>query len=121
MTVQDVGGIGLILGDQGTAESGTVNLNGGTLAANLIRAFNGANTFYFNGGTLRPVGANANFFPTARVKHASAQWRRGGGHRGLNVSIGESLEHSAVTGDAAIDGGLTKISNGTLTLSGGYS
>jgi fibronectin-binding autotransporter adhesin len=117
MTVQDIGGVGLILGDMASAESGVLNLNGGTLTVNLLRAFNGTNTFYFNGGTLRPIGGNANFFPSSAA--LATQVRNGGAlvdTAGLNVSIAEPFEHSTVPGDNATDGGLTKTGNGTLNL-----
>ena len=120
MTVNDSGGIGLIIGDQGTAQTGAVNLNGGTLVVNRISANNGTSTFYFNGGTLKPVFAGT-FFPNST---ALAAYVRDGGAMvdtsGLDVTIGQPLAHSAVVGDNALDGGLTKIGNGTLTLSGGY-
>jgi autotransporter-associated beta strand protein len=117
MTVNDLGGVGLILGDQVASETGTLNLNGGTLTVNQLRAFNGVNTFYLNGGTLRPIGANANFFPSSTA--LTTEVRNGGAivdTSGLNVSIGEPLDHSSVPGDNVIDGGLTKIGNGTLNL-----
>src|SRR5690606_4139870 len=37
---------------------------------------------------------------------------------GRTVTIGQALEHSDIVDDAATDGGLTKIGNGTLILSG---
>jgi autotransporter-associated beta strand protein len=37
---------------------------------------------------------------------------------GLNIAISQSIAHSAELGDNAIDGGLTKIGSGVLTLSG---
>ena len=37
---------------------------------------------------------------------------------GFNVTIPQLLQHSAVAGDSAKDGGLTKNGNGTLSLSG---
>jgi len=117
MSVNDIGGVGLIMGDQAGSEFGTLNLNGGTLTVNLIRAFNGVNTFYFNGGTLRRIGANVNFFPSSAA--LTTQVRNGGAivdTAGLNASIAEPLDHSTVVGDNAIDGGLTKIGNGTLNL-----
>ena len=105
MTVNDSGGVGLIIGDQGTAQTGTVNLNGGTLVVNRITANNGTDTFYFNGGTLKPVLAGT-FFPSSG---ALAAYVRNGGAvvdtAGLDVTIGQALLHSAVGGDNAIDGG----------------
>jgi autotransporter-associated beta strand protein len=40
---------------------------------------------------------------------------------GFNVTIGQSLLHSAISGDSATDGGLTKNGTGILTLSGSNS
>lgn len=120
-TVNDSGGIGLILGDQGSAQSGELNLNGGTLIVNRITANNGTSTFYFNGGTLQPTGAYAAFFPSSSP--LTAYVRNGGAivnSAGFNVTIAQYLGHSPVSGDNATDGGLTKTGNGSLTLSGGY-
>lgn len=118
MTVSDIGGVGLIMGDQGTSESGTIHLNGGSLTVNLLRAFNGTNKFYFNGGTLRPAVAGT-FFPSSGP--LSTEVRNNGAvvdTAGLNATIAEPLDHSAVPGDNATDGGLTKTGSGTLVLSG---
>jgi hypothetical protein len=37
---------------------------------------------------------------------------------GFNITIGQALQHSAISGDNATDGGLTKNGAGTLTLGG---
>lgn len=121
MTVNDSGGVGLIIGDQAAAGTGTVNLNGGTLTVNKISANNGTGKFYFNGGTLKPAGSNAGFFPTTGT--LSSYVRNGGAiidTASLNVSAWPFLNHSDIGTDNALDGGLTKIGNGSLMLSSGY-
>ena len=37
---------------------------------------------------------------------------------GYVITIGQALTHSSISGDAPIDGGLTKIGTGALTLTG---
>jgi len=115
---------GVSLGDNVAAATGTVNLNGGTLTANIIRvgSSSGGNFFYFNGGTLKPNTApSATFFSNAKI---SAQVRNGGGtvdNNGKAITIGQSLLHSAVGGDAATDGGMNFTDSGaaaTTTLTG---
>ena len=120
-------GLNVARGAGGTgAGSGTVNLNaGGTLTT--ARLFSGTalasnatatSTFNFNGGTLKPTVANDTNFMAGLTR---ANVRDGGAAidtSGFNVTIGQALLHSNVSGDAAVDGGLTKSSNGTLTLSG---
>jgi autotransporter-associated beta strand protein len=121
MTVNDSVNVGLIIGDQTAAQSGTVNLNGGSLTVNKITSINGANTFYFNGGTLKPALAGT-FFPSSAA--LSTEVRNGGAivdTAGLDVTIAEPLDHSQVPGDSAIDGGLTKTGDGTLNLNGANS
>lgn len=117
MTVNDTGGVGLIIGDQGTAQTGTVNLNGGKLTVNRIRAFNGVNNLYFNGGTLAPIASRTDFMNESGS--LSVQIRDGGAvidTAGFDIGIGEHLLHSTVGGDNATDGGLTKVGNGVLTM-----
>jgi fibronectin-binding autotransporter adhesin len=93
--------------------SGTVNLDGGTLAANLInKASTGTATFNFNGGTLQ---ARQN--QTAFVSGLTAVNVKSSGAiidtNNFNVTIGNALlEDPASTG-----GDLTKNGAGTLTLS----
>lgn len=113
----DTHNIGLVIGDQATAQGGTVNLNGGTMAVNKFVSNNGTNYFYFNGGTLSPTAANASWW--ANFTKLSAQVRNGGAvvdTAGFDVTLGQPLVHSAVGGDSPIDGGLTKNGNGTLNL-----
>jgi autotransporter-associated beta strand protein len=114
---------GLVVGDaQGdTGNSGTLNLNGGVLATNLITSKSGTDHAYFNGGTLRALSAAtaANFWNG--TTYMSAQVRNGGGtidSNGFNISIGQALTHSTVAGDNAVDGGITKVGAGTLNLTG---
>ena len=102
---------------------GTINLNGGTLAASniVVSSIVGVNaTNNFNGGTLKPRGNTTGFLPLAPLAVTRANVRDGGAiidTDGFNITIAQSLHHSAIAGDAAIDGGLTKSGNGTLTLS----
>ena len=115
----DTHNIGLVIGDQTTAQGGTVNLNGGDLLANKIVSNNGTNYFYFNGGTLSPTVSSASWW--TNFTKLSAQVRNGGAvidDTGLSVTIGQNLVHSAVGGDNALDGGLIKNGAGTLTLAG---
>lgn len=103
---------------------GTINLNGGTLAASniVVSSINGVNaTNNFNGGTLQARGNSTGFFPTAPLAVSRAQVRNGGAiidTVGFNITMAQPLIHSTITGDAVLDGGLTKNGNGTLTLSG---
>ncbi len=132
-----IGGTSLILGFGGTptsiltitdgsatidllslnAGTATVNLNGGMLQANQITGVGGTATFNFNGGTLRAGGASTTFMQNL----TRANVRDGGAvidTNGHNITIGQALLHSNISGDAAIDGGLTKQGAGTLTLTG---
>ncbi len=96
----------------------TFNLNGGVLTINQVITGNDGGTaaFNFNGGILRAAGNTDNFI------------QLGGGSQSANV-----LDGGAIIDTAGFDikipetlqgvgtGGLTKIGNGTLTLSGGYT
>ena len=118
-----VGGSGnLDLDYGGTASTNTYNLNGGTLTVPQITASvsTGSNLFNFNGGTLKPTGSNATFMQgltLANIRNNGAKIDTAG----FNVTIGQSLLHSAISGDSATDGGLTKNGTGILTLSGSNS
>ena len=107
----------------GTGGSGTYNLNGGILAAKYVTGTKngGTNaTFNFNGGTLRPTTADPDY-----LEGMTAANVRNGGARidtnGIDTGINQLLRHSTISGDAAVDGGLTKLGTGTLTLTGANS
>lgn len=115
----DAGGVGLLIAD-GSSPQGTINLNGGMLIVNKIAAGSGVGgQFYFNGGTLKPYANNSGFWPNSTKITAAV--RNGGAvidTAGFNATIAQVLSHSTVVGDSATDGGLTKVGNGTLVLSG---
>ena len=102
-------------------QRGTINYNGGTTTfSNLTASISGANntcTNNFNGGTVKPRANTTAFIPVI----SQANIRNGGAvidTAGFNITIAQGLAHSVITGDAAMDGGLTKNGNGTLTLNG---
>lgn len=102
-----------------TTSSGTINLDGGTLAT--MRTITGglyaASIFNFNGGTLKANGTSM----TLSTALTTVNVRNGGAvidSNGFNVSIAKALTHSSIGGDNATDGGLTKRGLGILTLSG---
>jgi len=102
-----------------TTSTGTLNLNGGTLATNrAITGGTAASSFFnFNGGTLKANGTVA----TLATSLTTVNVRDGGGiidTNGFNISIAKSLTHSIIEGDNAIDGGITKIGAGVLTFTG---
>jgi autotransporter-associated beta strand protein len=103
-----------------TTSSGTINLDGGTLATNrnIMGGSVGASIFNFNGGTLKANGTamtlDATTLTTINVRNGGAVIDT----NGFNVSIARALTHSSIGGDNATDGGLTKNGLGTLTLSG---
>ncbi len=116
-----VGGTGVLDLHQGSgASANTFNLNGGVLSTfGVITANNtGSRAFNFNGGTLRAIGNNATFFSVG-TGNAAANVRNGGAiidTAGFIVTNAQVLRHSDIAGDNAIDGGLTKLGAGTLTL-----
>ena len=105
------------------AGNNTVNLDsGGTLTIGQIITTNnsGTATVNFNGGTLRAAGATAAFLDLGGASQR-VNIRNGGAIIDTNtfdVTAAQALVHSNVGGDNAIDGGLTKIGSGKLTLSG---
>jgi autotransporter-associated beta strand protein len=119
--VDDVNSVGLVIGDQGTAQSGTVNLNGGVLAVRKLASNNGTNALNFNGGTLQATGTNAGGTFWNSSAKLTANVRNNGGtidNNGTSVTIGQALVHSTIGGDNAADGGMTFKGAGTTTLSG---
>lgn len=105
------------------AATGTFNLDGGTLTLAQIIEGGGTNntsTFNFNGGTLKAkagTSLNGTFLQgidTANVRNGGAVIDT----NGQALTIAQALNHSAIGGDNAIDGGLTKNGSSTLTLTG---
>ena len=102
----------------------TVNLNGGVLAVDKVATESTRAIFNFNGGTLQATGNGAaTAFGVSAAsfldRFAQANVRNGGATvdtNGNNITFDQTLQHSAVGGDAATDGGLTKTGTGTLTL-----
>lgn len=122
----NVGGSGAIdMQNAGAAQAiGIYNLNGGTLTVPSIyaSATSGTRTFNFNGGTLKAAATHANFLNLGSGTGIGRVNVRDGGavidSNGKNITIAYAMDHSDIAGDAATDGGLTKIGNGTLTLAG---
>lgn len=101
------------------ANQGTVNLNGGVLTVAKVTKGNSSAlaTNNFNGGTLKAVNASyassfLNGLDAANVRDGGAVIDDGG----FAITIDQQLQHSAITGDNAIDGGLVKQGTGSLTL-----
>ncbi len=100
--------------------TGTYNLDGGTLVSRVTSSTGANAVFNFNGGVLMAAGDNTTFMGSL----SQANVRNGGAvvdTTNFNVTIVQSLQHSPLGGDNAIDGGLTKRGNGTLILSGSGS
>ena len=97
---------------------GTYNLDGGTLRTlNVVSSSAANSTLNFNGGVLIALGNNPAFITNV----VELNVRNGGAivdTTNFNVTISQTLQHSSIGGDNAIDGGLTKRGNGTLTLTG---
>lgn len=108
-------------GTSGTTQGGTIQLNGGRLAAfKIFKGSSGvANSILnLNGGTLaKSVNTNEVFLTGLN----RANVRNGGAiidSNGFTTTIPQALDHSNLPGDNPTDGGLTKIGNGLLNLDG---
>ena len=91
---------------------------GGLLSVGQVAGGQGTSTFNFNGGTLQAVRDNASFLGNLSV----ANVRDGGAKidtNNKNVALSEPLVHSIIPGDAGVDGVLTKLGAGMLTLAPG--
>ena len=106
--------------------NGVLCLSGGTLSVPQVQNAPGAaGSLYFNGGTLQATASSADFI-TLGSDDLSGRFNSGGGTlnnyvqaggavidtNGNAVTINQPLLHSA----AGLDGGLTKVGGGTLTL-----
>ncbi|HEX7655265.1 MAG TPA: autotransporter-associated beta strand repeat-containing protein, partial [Verrucomicrobiae bacterium] len=95
---------------------GSYDFNGGTLKTLSLLSSSGFNaTVRFNGGRLVPLASSANFVSGLM----EADIRNGGliiDTTNFNVTLNQAFQHSTVGGDNAVDGGLTKVGNGILTL-----
>jgi fibronectin-binding autotransporter adhesin len=97
---------------QGT---GMVYLNGGTLQTGSVTGGSGASTFNLNGGTLQASGNSTTFFQgltTANVQAGGAIIDT----QGYSITVAQNLLN--YTGTGTVDGGLSKLGPGTLTLTG---
>ena len=107
----------LNLGAAATSTS-SFDLNGGILSVRQVTDANTTSTFNFNGGTLKASSGALTAFMTGLD---TVQIRNDGAiidTNGQSITIGQALLHSAIGGDNATDGGLTKIGQGALALSG---
>lgn len=106
--------------NSGSTPGGTLNLDGGLLTVATFLKGTGtvaSSVVNFNGGTLRASANSATYLQGL----TRANVRNGGAiidTNARNITIGQALEHSDIVGDGAIDGGLTKLGNGTLILLG---
>jgi autotransporter-associated beta strand protein len=112
---------GLNFGLSGITGTSTFNLNGGSVTVRQVNYFGGTATFNFNGGVLQSQTSGSAAFMGGLTR---ANVRNGGAvfdSNGQNITVSQSLLHSDIPGDNAIDGGLTLGGNGRLTLSGSNS
>lgn len=112
------GGTGLLRIGSATGRTGTYsyNLNGGTLTVSGVARGSGTSFLNFNGGTIRPTIGNANYI----VNTIGTVVKAGGARidtNSVDIGIQGVLAHDTALG-ATPDGGLTKMGNGILTLSG---
>ncbi len=103
-----------------TNSTGTVNLNGGTLA--VARIYEGntsvSSTFNFNGGTLRVSDYINTNQAAIFMEGIDSAWVLAGGAKidtGTNSATSVTIKQLLQSG-AVSDGGLTKLGAGTLTL-----
>ncbi len=95
---------------------GTLQLDGGTLTAGAVAGGAGTSAVNFNGGILAAAGDSASF--VSAVQNARVQ---AGGVKidtaGFAIATGQVLVHDPAL-NGTVDGGLTKLGAGVLTLTG---
>ena len=99
------------------AGTGTYHLTGGVLNTPAVAGQGGRSTFNFNGGTLRATASSTTFMQGLSMASVLA----GGANfdtNGFDVTVAQALLHDPAAPAPAIDGGLTKLGAGTLTLTG---
>ncbi len=97
-----------------------IRLNGGTLTVNGFTKTKTSqtNSISFNGGVVKAGAANASFLPQFNATTNAVQ--AGGAiidDGGFAITIPAGLTHDPALG-GTVDGGLTKLDTGTLTLTG---
>ena len=115
-----VGGTGTFIIGRGSAVGAkTYNLSGGVLTVTGVSrtaaAGTGSSTLNFNGGTLRAANSSAGFITNLTAANVLA----GGAiidTQAFNVTVNQNLSSGTAAG--TVDGGLTKLGTGTLTLGG---
>ncbi|HEY9510618.1 MAG TPA: LamG-like jellyroll fold domain-containing protein [Verrucomicrobiae bacterium] len=113
-------GTGSIRIGENAGSHGVLNLNGGLLEVEKIIRGNGTDaTFNFNGGTVRAINGNSgsafmNGLTVANVRNNTSTID----NNGFAITIAQTLVHSTIPGDNAIDGGLAITGSGIVTLAG---
>jgi autotransporter-associated beta strand protein len=105
--------------DTTVGDEAVINLNGGTFAATQFIAEAGAGSaINFNGGVLKATANSDNFIAQRSSSASIALNVQAGGAKidtaGNNVRVFRSFQHDS--GAPSLDGGLTKLGAGTLTL-----
>ncbi|MEI7955436.1 MAG: autotransporter-associated beta strand repeat-containing protein, partial [Verrucomicrobiota bacterium] len=112
-------GSAIWLNPYGRSGNSTLNLDSGGLLNTARPVAEGAvangSIFNFDGGTLKSTYTGGSI-----LQNSIYNVRNGGAiidSASTNISLSFPLLHSSIGGDRAVDGGLTKTGNGTLTLS----
>ena len=103
------------------AADSTLNLDGGVLTTAVPILDGGGNraVFNLNGGVLRAGGNTVLLGNPGNYGLGTYNVRNGGeivDTQGYDATIGAAQRHSNISGDNEIDGGLTKLGTGSLTL-----
>jgi fibronectin-binding autotransporter adhesin len=96
--------------------TGTLYLNGGTLSVpQVVNNQNTTGTLFFNGGVLQATADSSDFISAGGTLNTYVQ--TGGAiidSNGNTITVNQPLLHAS--NGSAVDGGLTKVGNGTLVL-----